>query len=196
MAARASGVSGIGIVPKNDDEDEEEETTSRRERTSESYADTNNGKKYGPSIYKVGVDIPAGKYKLFVSGGRGYYGICKDANCDNIVQNDNFQSQAYIDIHTGQFLELNRCYAMPIDDAPKFKAPGGVYQSGEYIVGVEIPAGEYRLVADGGRGYYGIEVFAGDGSRDIISNNNFSNAAYVEVRQGQILVLNRCTLKI
>lgn len=149
---------------------------------------------YGESIYKVGTDIPAGKYKLFVDMGRAYYAVCNDANCDDIVANDNFYGQAYIEIHNGQFLELKRCSAIPLDEAAMFD--GTIYTSGEYIVGEEIPAGEYRLQADdGARGYYALETFASDGSRDIDTNNNFTNTAYIQARNGQILVLRRCTLR-
>lgn len=148
---------------------------------------------YRESIYKVGVDIPAGRYKLFVDFGRGYYAVCRDPNCDDIIVNDNFDRQAYIDIHNGQYVELERCVAIPLDEAPLFD--GTVYTSGEYIVGQEIPAGEYKLIADEGcSAYYALEKFESDGSRYIISNDNFSNAAYVQTREGQILVLVQCTL--
>lgn len=149
---------------------------------------------YGESIYKVGTDIPAGKYKLFVDRGRAYYAVCNDANCDDIVANDNFYGQAYIEIHNGQFLELTRCSAVPLDEAAMFD--GTIYTSGEYLVGREIPAGEYKLQADNGaRGYYALETFASDGSRDTDTNDNFTNAAYIQASNGQILVLSRCTLR-
>lgn len=152
---------------------------------------------YGPCVYKVGVDIPAGEYKVFNFEGHGYFAICSDANCDNIVRNDNFIGQAYINISHGQFLELKRCYAVPAESAPNYTAINGIYEDGEYKVGVEIPAGEYRVVANHGlRAYYAIETSSYNGDRNIISNNNFDNAAYVSVRNGQILLLRRCTLKI
>lgn len=172
--------------------------TSGKKETVETTIDTavSGTKKYGPSIYKVGVDIPAGKYKLFVTQGRGYYGVCEDANCSDILQNDNFNGQAYIDIYSGQFLELNRCYAVPMSEA-KMYDNDSYYGSGEYLVGKEIPAGQYRVVAESGaRGYFALETFDGNGSRDIIVNNNFSNAAYVEAKPGQILVLNRCSISL
>ena len=140
-------------------------------------------RKYGPSVYKVGVDIPAGEYKVYPTGGRGYFGICTDANCDQIIRNENFNGQMYINISSGQFLDLTRCYAVPISEAPLYKPNDGVYEPGEYKVGVEIPAGEYRVMALGGaRGYYGIEVPLSNGDRQIVSNDNFQNAAYVEVK--------------
>ncbi len=153
-------------------------------------------KQYGPSIYKVGVDIPAGEYKVFTDA-RGYFGICSDANCDMIIRNENFSGQAYINISTGQFLELSRCYAVPIVEAPIYNAGGGVYEPGEYKVGIEIPAGEYRVTSlGGGRGYYGIEVPLSNGARHIVSNNSFQGSAYVSVQRGQILQLCRCAIRV
>ena len=154
------------------------------------------GKTYPESIYKVGTDIPAGKYKLFVDEGEstGYYSVCKDPNCDVIVENGVINKQAYIDIHSGQFLKLSRCTAVPIDEADMFDEL--IYTPGEYLVGKEIPAGEYKLQADDGeKGYYAIVTFTEMGSRKIDSNGIFKKAAYVQVREGQILVLKHCTLK-
>lgn len=153
--------------------------------------------KYGPSVYKVGVDIPAGEYKVYPEGGRGYFGICRDANCDQIIRNENFSGQMYINISNGQFLDLTRCYAVPVSEAGIYKPVNGMYEPGEYKVGVEIPAGEYRLTAlAGARGYYGIEIPLSNGDRQIVSNDNFQNAAYVAVRSGQILQLTRCCIRV
>lgn len=152
--------------------------------------------KYMPSIYKVGVDIPAGEYKVYPVGeNMAYFAICKDANCDNIVRNENFYGQMYINISRGQFLELTRCYAVLANEAPLYDASNGVYEPGEYKVGIEIPEGEYRLRAfSDTSGYYAIEKPQYDGDREILSNDNFPNAAYVSVKNGQILSLTRCRI--
>lgn len=155
-----------------------------------------NGHKYMPSIYKVGVDIPEGEYKVYpVGDDLAYFAICRDANCDDIIRNDNFYGQSYINVSRGQFLDLTRCYAIPANEAPLYDASSGVYEPGEYKVGIEIPAGEYRVRAfSDTSGYYAIEVPQYDGDREILSNDNFSNAAYVSIKNGQILSLTRCRL--
>jgi len=186
-----------------DDDDDDDEigligakkgAPSRPVQRSMSTSVSSRSNQYGPSIYKIGVDMPAGKYKVMpVGGSRAYYGLSIDANGDDIVTNDNFWNQAYVDAHNGQFLELKRCYAVPLDEAPMFDED--VYPSGEYLVGKEIPAGEYRITADPGcRGYFAIETFDGSGEREIDANNNFDNAAYVSCRNGQILVLKNCSI--
>lgn len=153
-------------------------------------------KSYPASIYKVGKDIPTGKYKLFSnSKGSSYYSICNDPNGDDIVCNDNFINQAYVYICEGQYLELCDCYAVPIKDASMFK--GTTYGDGEYIVGQEISPGEYKVQANPGEdGYYSLETFASDGKRNIDSNRTFNNVAYVAPKQGQILVIKDCTLSL
>lgn len=153
-------------------------------------------KTYPASIYKVGKDIPVGKYKVFSdNGSSAYYSVCNDPNGDDIVTNDNFINQVYVDIQDGQYLELSNCHAVPIKDAVMFN--GTKYSDGEYLVGQEIAPGEYKVEAIPGEdGYYSLETFAFDGSRSIDTNRTFNNVAYVEPRQGQILVLKGCTLSL
>lgn len=155
-------------------------------------------KKYTAPLYKVGVGIPAGKYKLFSNANSeclAYYSICKDATGDDIVISDSFKKQAYIAVKNDQYLELCHCYAVPISQAAIFH--GSIYDEGEYSVGQEINAGEYTLQAEPGEdAYYSLESLAPDGSRNIISNRTFSNITCVSPEQGQILVLKNCTLSL
>lgn len=65
-------------------------------------------------MYKVGVDIPAGKYELQQKDNSpylfGYYAIHNSAltgDLSTIVKNDNFQRNAFVEVEEGQFLELN-----------------------------------------------------------------------------------------
>lgn len=183
---------------KQKNEDNEEATVIGGKKKGKNSTNAGSGRKYMPSIYKVGVDIPEGEYKVYPTGDNlAYFAICTDANCDDIIRNDNFYGQAYINVTRGQFLDLTRCYAVSVDEAPLYDASNGVYEPGEYKVGIEIPAGEYRLRAfSDTSGYYAIELPQYDGDREILSNDNFSNAAYVSVKNGQILALTRCQLFI
>ena len=65
-------------------------------------------------MYKVGVDIPAGKYELQQKDSSpylyGYYAIHNSAltgDLSTIIKNDNFQRNAFVEVEDGQFLELN-----------------------------------------------------------------------------------------
>ncbi len=59
-------------------------------------------------MYKVGVDIEPGKY-VVESIGSGYWSILTGPVSDNdIVDNDNFNGKANINLKSGQYLELSR----------------------------------------------------------------------------------------
>ncbi|MBO7450271.1 MAG: hypothetical protein J6U54_07845, partial [Clostridiales bacterium] len=190
-----TGVSGINQV---DDPNEvgyidNAQSTNAPSSTSPTVSNTN---VYPASIYKVGSDIPAGKYKLFSdTSGTAYYSLCNDPNGDDIIANDNYYNQAYVDIHNGQYLELSDCHAIPLKDAKMFQ--GTLYEDGEYLVGQEIAPGEYKVQSNpGDDGYYSLETFGLNGSRDIDSNRTFTNSSYVAIKQGQILILKDCTLSM
>ena len=60
-------------------------------------------------------------------------------------------------------------------------------------IGKDLPAGEYRVKADGDTGYYCI--FSSSRQDDIVSNDNFSGEKYVTVKEGQYIELSRCHIK-
>ena len=59
-------------------------------------------------MYKVGKDIPAGEYKVKLTGGMGYTEVTTSSRhqLDNIVSNDNLQADSYITIKDGQYLKM------------------------------------------------------------------------------------------
>lgn len=69
----------------------------------------------GSGIYKVGLDLSAGQYKLTQNeGSLAYYAVLSTVDAtvwDNIVDNDNFENSSYVEVHDGQYLELSRCTA-------------------------------------------------------------------------------------
>ncbi len=149
-------------------------------------------KTYSSGKYKVGVDIPAGEYFLQSAPGRsGYMCISSDSNGDDILKNENFNTHHYITIQDGQYLKLNRATALSVNDMTKtFDASN--LDEGMYRVGIDIPAGEYRLTAAHGNGY--VCVYDNSSAyRDIQSNNNFETNDYVTVANGQYLLIHRCT---
>ena len=150
--------------------------------------------RYSPAKYKVGVDMPAGEYKLFCTDSEAYYCISADVNDDDIIRNGSFSGQAYIDVCKGQYVSFQECYALPVLEAPLFDSSRGIYGPGEYKVGLEIPAGEYRITSLSDNGYYSLELHSGNGERDIIRNDYFENATYVEISNGQILTLHDCKI--
>ena len=76
--------------------------------------------KYGPAIYKIGVDMPAGEYKIIPQADRAYICICSDANCRNIIRNHNSNGTLYMKVFDGQFVQISHSYAVSIESATIF----------------------------------------------------------------------------
>ena len=149
---------------------------------------------YYADQYKVGVDIPAGIYVAYPTDDwGGYYCISSDANSHDIIANDGFDGQTYFEVANGQYLELRRCVSVAVKDKIKVDTSSGIVTEGQYLVGEDIPAGEYKLSStDSYGGYYCIS--SDPNGRDIIANNGFDNSNYVTISDGQYLKLSRCEL--
>lgn len=67
---------------------------------------------YEDGMYKVGKDIPAGEYKVFLDenapAGMGYLEVSSDSShqLGSIVTNENVQADTYITVSDGQYLTL------------------------------------------------------------------------------------------
>lgn len=147
-----------------------------------------------PGQYKVGTDMDAGEYILVATTDvAGYFCVSSDANGDDILFNDNFSTNSIITVKDGEYVELSRCIAMPLEEFHKNYAVPKEASGVMFKVGVDIEAGEYKVMAEEGEtGYYC--VYGDSRHDDIIANDNFEGSAYVTVKDGQYLVLNRCLL--
>ena len=82
-------------------------------------------------------------------------------------------------------MTIQRCMMVPLDKAPKVDISSGVVPEGMYRVGVDIPAGEYKLRNNAEYdGYYEVRSssLASEGFDSIITNENFSGDVYVTVQ--------------
>lgn len=70
----------------------------------------------GNGMFKVGVHIPAGEYKVVVDEdsvvGMGYLEVSTDSSHQfaSIRTNDNIESSTYITVNDGEYLTLDRCH--------------------------------------------------------------------------------------
>ena len=157
--------------------------------------------RYSDGNYKVGTDIPAGSYIAYPSSYiSGYLCVTSDSSgsFDSIVFNDNFDGQKYFDIADGQYLELNRCVVRPVSEKEPVEKSGYI-TDGQYLVGDDIPAGEYNLIAADSdtSAYCCVQSAPNDeGVDNIIFNDNFTGNKYITVYEGQYLELSRCKLKL
>lgn len=151
-------------------------------------------KGYSEGTYKVGYDIPAGEYFIFCDTRWScYFQVSSDSSgkLSSVVANDNITSFAFVSVKEGQYLTVTGGRFVSAAEA---SVPGigkdGSYGEGMYRVGIDIPAGEYKVIALSGQSCY-LEV-----SKDstgslfsIISNDNFSATAYITVEDGQYLTV-------
>lgn len=154
--------------------------------------------RYGSGMYKVGSDIPAGTYYIKATSSYGaYWAISSDSSgsFDALLVNNNINTFGYLTAEEGQYLEITRGEIIPAEEAPVPQlGADGCYGEGQYLVGRDIPAGEYNATATSKYGgYYGVTSDAN--GRDIIANDNFDNNAYVTVSEGQYLEVSRAKIK-
>ncbi len=142
-----------------------------------------------PGMYKVGSEIPAGRYMLAVLRGMaGYYQIARDSSgtLDSIISNDNFTTFVYADLRDGDYFQLVGAGFALRDELPISFDPSSL-GPGEYIIGTDIPAGEYKLTADEtGMAYWQRSKNARGTLDGIIANENFDNQNYVTVQAGEL----------
>ena len=146
---------------------------------------------YMPGMYKVGADLPAGEYCFVASGGNGYGCVSADSNKDDILENEMFDHTWFVTVSDGQYLEASRCAFVVAADVVLLIEDDGSFTEGMYRVGIDIPAGEYKLTSTGS-GYYCIYKDSVP-PFDIVSNDLFDGSSYVTVKDGQYLSISRCT---
>jgi hypothetical protein len=173
--------------------------TSTANKTDSSVATKTEEKKAEPEKgiaggqYKVGADMPAGEYVIV---GSGYLQISKDSSGEfgSILENDNYSNRTIIAVADGQYVQFSgRAYTWT--DAPKVDTSKGTLPDGKYKVGVDFPAGEYK-VTPSGDGYLAVSTSASESTGSIVTNDNFNTEKYITVQDGQYLKLNRASLKL
>lgn len=138
--------------------------------------------------HKIGDDMQSGEYVLFSDYGSGYFCVSSDSNGTDIIANDNFEYNSIITVNDGEYLELSRCYAVPLVEVTELP----IDKANMFLVGTHLPAGEYCLESDES-GYYCI--YEDSRHNNIITNGNFEGQSYVSVSDGQYLLLSRRKIK-
>ena len=157
------------------------------------YDDSNsNSIEYAGGMYKIGADMPAGEYLLTSIG--GYYEIATDStgSLDSIVTNGNYTNRGYVTVQDGQYFTFEGT-AVSANEAPAFSNSDGIYPEGMYLVGKDIPAGEYKISSNES-GYYEVTSDSVGGLDSIVTNENFEGDVYLTVSEGQYLKLSRAQI--
>lgn len=153
-------------------------------------------------MYKVGVDITAGEY-ILLSNSTAYFEITSDSTgtLDSIIANDNFTGRSYITVSDGEYLNFKRAKLYTLDTAPTVDTSSGKLTAGMYKVGVDIPAGEYKISSTRSDGsalsaYFETSVDSRHQLSSIVTNDNFDGERYITVTTGQYVKLRNCTLAL
>ena len=153
-----------------------------------SEASENEAVEYGPGVYKVGTDMPAGTYFLTITtpGRIGYVAVSADSNADDIIYNEIFDQNVIAEFYDGEYVDLSRCSAARYTKKEHVDLTAANFEA---EIGVHLPSGEYRLeIATPNRtGYY--VIYSDNRFHDIITNDVFENNCYVTVSDGQFLII-------
>lgn len=171
---------------------EKQEKQEKKEKKSEAKVKT-----YKAGQYKVGADLPAGEY-VVVSKGEGYVEVASDSSgkFESILVNDMFANRSIITVSDGEYLKVQNGTIYAMADAPKVEPKEGMLPQGMYLVGKDLPGGEYKVIAKRDGSYVEVSASSRHTLGDIISNNLFSGEQYITVQDGQYLKLFGAELKV
>lgn len=196
MVVAAMLVAIYGLNPESHNSNQPANSTGNATHAQETQETQENSNTYGEGMYKVGTDIEEGEYFVYCANSTScYIEVSSDSSGQlaSIVTNDHFDTFAFISIKEGQYLKVNRGQFVKAADAT---VPGpntnGNYGTGMYRVGIDIPAGEYKVTCTESLGCY-IEISSdcSHALNSIISNDHIETFAYITVSEGQYLTVNR-----
>ena len=142
--------------------------------------------------FKVGVDLPAGEY---LAVGTGYVEVAGSSagGTNNILINDNIvDARRYVVVNDGEYVKvMSDMKLYSLADAPKLNLNYSKLPANQYKVGVDIPAGEYKILLDAG----GYVALTRDTRRNYVGNQYAHNGGqfYATVADGQYLQIKNGT---
>lgn len=147
-----------------------------------------------PGEYTVGKDIPAGLYICKTGLGAEDFAIVKYEKLEDGSDRQvyRFVSEFYILLEPGGVLSINENtkIAFASDTAPSLSAEmDGIYYSGSYKVGEEIPRGEYFMLSF--ELEYGITLLYKDGDEIVDGVDHFG---HIVIEDAQIINLEKGVL--
>ena len=144
-------------------------------------------KTYTDGTYKVGSDIPAGKYGAFNTGsGTGYAILYEDSTKSNQLDGGGWSNYfCFVNIKEGQLLEVTGLALVPYED---IEAKGSE-NYGIFVGGDTLPVGEYYLtrIDTSKKGLY--SVYSDTAESDVLEYDYYPKSAFLTVKEGQIVVL-------
>ncbi len=136
--------------------------------------------------YLVGEDLPAGQY-VAINDGYCYVKIGADPNMNTLYASESTSYCIPFEVKNGDWIYSAKGMIYSIDDIKL-----DLSKSGMYVVGKHIKEGNYKLEARG-RGYYCITRGMLGENNKIEKNDLFDSVAYVSLKNGQCILISRCS---
>jgi hypothetical protein len=159
----------------------------------------------GAGEWRVGVgagfDIQPGRFLLLQDGTiGGSVRLATRAGVTTHTQEGhlfliNFSNRQYIDLEAGQFVTIARASIWNLDDTPEINQNAASFAEGQYLVGRDIPAGEFRAEQVGTIGG-SVRIAT---SPNVTSHTdaghvslvNFTGQAFLTLEDGQFVTISR-----
>ena len=111
-----------------------------------------------------------------------------------VIGNHIFDYNAFVTVSDGQYFKISDAIAVPVSLIDGITYQIDTSKSGMFRIGIDLPAGEYRLNSlPDDSGYYCI-YDSSQPDADIVANHIFEGQSYVTVTDGQYLVLSDCMI--
>lgn len=197
------GLAGCGADSSKEEKPKEETqtTASTGEKGTAKEEKKEDDKALKSGTYKVGTDLKAGEYLVKTDSPIGYIEVAKDSTgaLGSIIFNatPTQGSHIYVTVQDGQYFKVDGSKFYSVADAPSVIPQDGIYKDGQFKVGTDIPAGEYKYVLDSESGIGYIEV-SKNSSHDIgtiVTNETPQADGYITVTDGQYLTLQDVYIK-
>ncbi|RDY27917.1 hypothetical protein CHL78_007900 [Romboutsia weinsteinii] len=145
----------------------------------------------GNGMYQVGIDLPAGDYFVLKDEDAymGSYKVTKDLSNDygSTLLSDAFTNFDYFSVEDGNYVKLEDCTIYPKNEVELDFLDAELLTNGTFEVGVDLPAGDYKLESEDG--WYTIREGIG-ANYILITADTFKNFTYVQLQDGYFIRLD------
>lgn len=154
---------------------------------------------YSSGAYRVGPEIPAGLYAIYPDEGSRVSSISVRATVngeEQLLVFESVRTQMAVELSDGQKLELVNAHALPLDASPEVDPSNDEICNGGYLVGVHLPAGQYRLTPLKGTFLpsYSVQTGPAGASTIILTFSVVHEPTEISLEDGNYIQLNDCLL--
>lgn len=154
---------------------------------------------YESGIYSVGEDISPGEF--FVETTRSAASvkiICRDTEgANNVILQDDISTHRFVELAYGQYFLVRNGRFISAEDTPNLIS-GNIVGEGMYRVGIDFPAGEYRIRATHStvKGYIKVATCKNGRPENIVEQSSFEGERWITLENGQYITVSRAELML